>query len=532
MSVISHNFLKRDDLEDRTYQSNISKACLEQSTLVILPTGMGKTVVALRIIIERLEIGKILLMAPTKPLAQQHFDFFNNFLKADVSLFTGAISPSERKPLWNSSQVIISTPQVISKDIEANRASLEEFSLVIFDEAHRAVGNYAYVFIGKHYLEKGRNHLSTGMTASPGSSKPEIIRLCQDLGITAVENRVETDLDVLAYVQPIKTRWVKIDMPEAVIDIANQLRRLQDYLCGKLYKAGFLDRPRKVSTTMILEAGKRLQSKYIRTKPSTPPNIFNLMTTQAMAMKTAHAILTVETQGILQFLDYSKRIIDEGKEKKSNRANKWLSTNSDWKVAHEIAKNNKNNHPKLSRLLELIELQLEIGSSKFIVFSEIRHTASLIVEKLSSIGGAKPVRFVGQSSREGDKGMTQKQQKDILERFRDGEYNVLVATSVGEEGLDIPSTDVVIFYEPVSSAIRLIQRRGRTGRNRPGEVFIFLTLGSRDEAALWSSRGKEQQMQDIFAAGRLEIEMPTKEELTGSNFQNSKDSVQTTFRNN
>ena len=532
MTAISHKFLKRDDLEDRAYQSNISKACLEQSTLVILPTGMGKTVVALRIMLERLDSGKILLMAPTKPLAQQHFDFFNDFLKTDVSLFTGAISPSDRIPLWVSSQVIISTPQVISKDIEAGRSSLEEFSLVVFDEAHRAVGNYAYVSIGRHYLEVAENHLSTGMTASPGSSKPEIIRLCKDLGISAVENRVETDSDVLAYVQPIKTHWVKIDMPEAVIDIANQLRRLQDYLCGKLYKAGFLDRPRKVSTTMILEAGKRLQSKYIQTKPSTPPNIFNLMTTQAMAMKTAHAILTVETQGILQFLDYSKRIIGAGKEKKSNRANKWLSTNSDWKVAHEIAKNNKTNHPKLSRLLELIELQLEIGSSKFIVFSEIRHTASLIVEKLSSIGGAKPVRFVGQGSREGDKGMTQKQQKDILERFREGEYNVLVATSVGEEGLDIPSTDVVIFYEPVSSAIRLIQRRGRTGRNRPGEVFIFLTLGSRDEAALWSSRGKEQQMQDIFAAGSLEIEMPTKEELTGSNFQNSKDSVQTTFRNN
>ena len=532
MSAITHKFLKVDGLEDRLYQSNISKACLEQSTLVILPTGMGKTVVALRIMLERLESGKILLMAPTKPLAQQHFDFFNEFLNAEVSLFTGAISPSERVPLWSSSQIIISTPQVISKDIEANRASLEDFSLVIFDEAHRAVGNYAYVEIGRHYLEVAKNHLSTGMTASPGSSKPEIIRLCRDLGITAVENRDESDSDVSEYIQPIKTRWVKIDMPGAVKDIANQLRKLQDYLCGKLYKGGFLDRPRKVSTTMILEAGKKLQRRFAQTKPSTPPNIFNLMTTQAMAMKTAHAILTVETQGIIQFLDYSSRIIDEAKAKKSNRANKWLSTNSDWKVAHEIAKVNKANHPKLSRLVELVELQLEIGTSKFIIFSEIRHTASLIVEKLNKIQGAHPVRFVGQGSREGDKGMTQKQQKEILDQFRNGEYNILVATSVGEEGLDIPSTDAVIFYEPVSSAIRLIQRRGRTGRNRPGEVFIFVTLGSRDEAALWSSRGKEQQMQDIFAAGRLEIDVPTTEELAGSNFLENGESVQTTFRKN
>ena len=326
MSIITHKYLKIDELEDRLYQSNISKACLEQSTLVILPTGMGKTVVAIRIMIERLDKGKILLMAPTKPLAQQHFDFFNKFLDASVSLFTGAIPPTERVPLWSSSQVIISTPQVISKDIEAGRASLDDFSLVIFDEAHRAVGNYAYVSIGKHYSNVAENHLSIGMTASPGSSKPEIIRLCRDLGITAVENRDENDSDVSEYIQPIKTRWVKIDMPEAVKDIASQLRKLQDYLCGKLYKGGFLDRPRKVSTTMILEAGKKLQRRFAQTKPSTPPQIFTLMTTQAMAMKTAHAILTVETQGIVQFLDYSSRIMEEAKGSKGNRANKWLST--------------------------------------------------------------------------------------------------------------------------------------------------------------------------------------------------------------
>ena len=145
MKTFSHQFLKGKPLEDRQYQSNISKACLEQSTLVILPTGMGKTVIALRVILERLEYGQILLMAPTKPLAEQHSEFFRNFLDAEVSLFTGAIPPESRKPLWKSTKVIVSTPQVVSKDIENGRITLEDFSLVIFDEAHRAVGNYAYV---------------------------------------------------------------------------------------------------------------------------------------------------------------------------------------------------------------------------------------------------------------------------------------------------------------------------------------------------------------------------------------------------
>ena len=515
MKKFTHKFLKGKSLEDRQYQSNISKACLEQSTLVILPTGMGKTVIALRVILERITEGQILLMAPTKPLAEQHADFFKDFLDTEVILFTGAISPSEREPLWSKTKVIVSTPQVVSKDIENGRLSLDNFSLVIFDEAHRAVGNYAYVSIGRHYLSVAKSHLAVGMTASPGSSKSEIISLCRDLGISAVENRDDTDPDVVAYIQPIKTRWVTVGMPASVRHVANQLRSLQDYLCGKLYKQGFLERPRKISTTMLIKAGKNLQAKYMQTKPNTPPQIFNLMTTQAMTMKVAHAILTIETQGITQFLDYSSRIeTDARTKKKGSRANKWLSSNPDWKIAVEIAKSNKSDNPKIERLVELIDLQIQTGSTRFIVFAEIRHTASILVEKLSDINGAKPVRFVGQGSREGDKGMTQKQQKEILDRFRNGEFNILVATSVGEEGLDIPSTDIVIFYEPVSSAIRLIQRRGRTGRNRPGEVFIFVTKESRDEAALWSSRGKEQKMHSLFSAGRIEIEIPTSEELT------------------
>ena len=533
MKTFEHKNLRGASLEDRDYQSNISKACLKQSTMVILPTGMGKTVIALRVILERLNAGPVLLMAPTKPLAQQHAEFLEEHISSRVNLFTGAIPPLQREPLWKSSGIIVSTPQVVSKDIENGRVSLKSFSLLIFDEAHRAVGNYAYVSIGRHYLSVADNHLAIGMTASPGSSKSEIIRLCRDLGISAVEKRDETDPDVMPYIQPIKTSWIRVEMPASVKHIANQLRGLQDYLCGKLYKQGLLDRPRKVSTTMLLEAGRKLQAQYIRTKPRTPPQIFNSMTTQAMAMKVAHAVLTVETQGIVQFLDYAVRIEKDAKEKKrGNRANKWLHSNSGWKAAVEIAKSNKDDHPKLQRLIELVQLRLQSGSSRFIIFAEIRHTATLIVENLKTIEEARPVRFVGQSSRENDKGMTQKQQKEILSRFRDGEFNILVTTSVGEEGLDIPSTDAVIFYEPVSSAIRLIHRRGRPGRNRPAEAFFFVSSDSRYEAALWSSKGKEKRMHDLFSTGRMEIDLPTPEELAGTNIIEKPEdgSAQTTFR--
>ena len=84
----------------------------------------------------------------------------------------------------------------------------------------------------------------------------------------------------------------------------------------------------------------------------------------------------------------------------------------------------------------------------------------------------------------------------MVEKFKKGEYNVLVATSVAEEGLDIPATDMVIFYEPVPSEIRSIQRRGRTGRARIGKVVILTIKGTRDIAYLWSSRNKEKKMKN------------------------------------
>ena len=106
----------------------------------------------------------------------------------------------------------------------------------------------------------------------------------------------------------------------------------------------------------------------------------------------------------------------------------------------------------------------------------------------------KAVRFVGQSSRADDEGLSQKKQAEILQKFRAGEFNVLIATSVGEEGIDIPATDMVLFYEPVPSEIRSIQRKGRTGRARAGRVVVLMAKGTRDEAYYWISDRKEKTM--------------------------------------
>jgi len=111
------------------------------------------------------------------------------------------------------------------------------------------------------------------------------------------------------------------------------------------------------------------------------------------------------------------------------------------------------------------------------------------VNSLKNIEGARPVEFVGQRE-----GLTQKEQIQRISDFRDGVHNVLVGTSVSEEGLDIPAMDLAVFYEPVPSEIRSIQRRGRVGRQKVGRVIFLITRRTRDEAYFWSAKNKEARM--------------------------------------
>lgn len=162
-------------------------------------------------------------------------------------------------------------------------------------------------------------------------------------------------------------------------------------------------------------------------------------------------------------------------------------------------------HPKPAFVSQLVQEHLEKHpDERILIFSEYRDTVDHLVEDLNQIENAVVDRFIGQSKRGKREGMSQKQQLEQLERFRNGDINVLVATSVGEEGLDVPSASMVLFYEPVPSAIRSIQRRGRTARESSGSVHVLVANNTRDVHVLHASRNREQRMHNVLARMRLE----------------------------
>lgn len=511
-SFISDPLIKKDQIEARDYQLSLSEIAKKESTLIVLPTGLGKTVIALLVIVDRLHRymnEKVLFLSPTKPLVEQHASFLKSALTLpaeEIFVATGDIPPESRAKLWRDAKIIVATPQVIENDLLTRRIDLRDVSLIIFDECHRAHGNYAYVYIAERYREEGRNRLVLGITASPGSSVTKIQEVCENLGIERVEIRREDDPEILPYIFRRDIEWVKVDVPHEIKQLKQILEELFLDRVRKLGELGFhLYRGKKTSTKELLDLQAKIQAR-LREQQHT--RFYKAASLVAELLKIRHAIDLVETQGINAVRKYFRRLLNEANSKNATKASKRLIRDPIFIRALNMAEEIELEHPKLKRLLSIVEREIQRRpESRIIIFTNFRDSAEMVRSALSEIEGVKPLRFIGQASKGEDKGLTQKKQVELIEKFKEGVYNVMVATSVAEEGLDIPMADLVIFYEPIPSEIRNIQRRGRTGRRRAGRIIILITKETKDEAYYWISKQKERMMEKgMNAIKRKEVE--------------------------
>lgn len=497
---IQHDFIKPNSLERREYQYNIANTAAHASTLVVLPTGMGKTAIALLVIAKELlkKNINILFLSPTKPLVNQHAQYLANLLTIDdaVAVFTGEVPPEKRIAQWKEKRIIVSTPQVIENDLISKRYDLANTSLIIFDEAHRAAGNYSYVFIADTYKKQHSEHRCLGMTASPGNNLSEILEVCKNLEITNIEIRTKVDPDVRPYVHDLDIKWKEIPLPHEFSYTLQLLRKALAERLTVLKNIGVLDTAALalINRKKLLEAQQRIQ-EALRSTPQPSKTLFNAASSQNAAIKLVHAIELLQTQGVNSLSSYFARVTTEAASKGGSKASRDIMKDPNVLEAIAYIKSLKIEHPKIQEIVTIVKEQLtQNKNSKIIVFTHYRDTSLYVFKQLEKLPMAKPVRFFGQAGKNGDKGLTQKEQIDIIRRFKEDEYNVLIATSVAEEGLDIPSTDLVVFYEPVPSEIRTIQRKGRTARKKAGKVIILIAKGTPDEAYYWSSRQKERRM--------------------------------------
>lgn len=500
MEYICHPLIVPDRVEKRAYQFSIAMRSLDGNTLVVIPTGLGKTAIALIVAASRLYStgGKVLMLAPTKPLVEQHLRYFQSLLHLSEGTegrcvsFTGDAAPVVRTSEWEAATVIIATPQVIKNDLIAGRYSLREVSLLVFDEAHRASGNYAYVFLAGRYMETATEPLILAMTASPGGDNEKVSDIIDNLQIAHVETRSYEDPDVKPYVHDTDIEIINVNLPDELKEALEDLYGLIDDRLSQLRQMGLPAPDRKsLSMKSLQELSSLIQIRIAERDASG----FMAASIHAECMKLRHAVNLAESQSCLVLRGYLQKLQAEGSAAGGSKASKRIAEDVRFTRLLERAEGwQEECHPKLLALPDLIEQILnDQPESRVIVFATYRDTVKMIVDILSA-RGITAERFVGQATKDSEKGLTQRKQIATLNRFREGEFRVLVATSVGEEGLDIPSTDVVIFYEPVPSEIRSIQRKGRTGRHRAGRVIVLVTRRTSDEAFRFVSQNREKAM--------------------------------------
>jgi len=346
--------------------------------------------------------------------------------------------------------------------------------------------------------------LTLGLTASPGSEINDILSVCETLGIDHVEIRTKYDPDVVNYTNYLEKKWVDVKLPKEQREIIAKLKKILKRLIKQLQKHGFLKNknPERISRKNLIEVRNKIQKELHSSNRS---SLYNAASVVASAIKLDHAVDQAETQGLDSLREYLDKLKNESESRGGSKASKRLMSAPEMQDVLVKLKKFDQDHPKIEKVGEIVEDQFDnYPDSRVIVFTNFRNTSKKVRDKLKTVDGVRPVRFIGQADKKDDKGLKQKDQVKTIEKFEEGEYNVLVATSVGEEGLDIPATDLVIFYEPVASEIRTIQRRGRTARKRKGKVVILITKNTRDEAYYWSSRNKEKKMHKNLMALRNE----------------------------
>ena len=476
MNFIEHKLIKPNSIEIREYQTNLANDVKNQNCLIVLPTGLGKTTIALQVIVDYMQngTGGVLFLAPTRVLVNQHYEFLKeNLLIADIGIVTGEDLLSKRKKKWMNS-VVCATPEITKNDFARNMVSPNQFALVVFDEAHRTIGDYAYSIIAKYFQNTDTRILA--MTATLPSEKEKAKEIVTRLRIKNLIERSDESPDVKPYIQKTETEWVRVDLTKEMKAIQMCIKLALEERYKELRKNGLRLSDNK-SLSQLLNARQYVLTQNRRSaKP--------LFT----AIRITYALNIFEAHGITPFLKFC----DRTKEKKGAGIKDLFEIDPNFTRAISLAKNQQSNgleHPKIDRLVDI----LHDVKSKVLIFSSYRDSVNVIHQKLLDMNISAEI-LIGKS---GETGLKQKKQIETVQRFRDGVTKALVATRVGEEGLDISEVNLVIFYDNVPSSIRFIQRKGRTGRKDKGRLIVLIAKNTIDETYYFIGKRKIESAKNM-----------------------------------
>jgi ATP-dependent DNA helicase MPH1 len=510
----------------RDYQFSIVKNGLYHNLLVALPTGLGKTFIAATVMLNFFrwtKDAKIVFVAPTKPLVAQQVDACFNIVgipKSQTTMLTGEQVPALRAEEWEDKRVFFMTPQTLDNDLASGIADPKKIVLLVVDEAHRATGNYSYVKVVSFLRRFNKSFRILALTATPGASVEAVQEVIDGLEISKVEIRTEESIDIQQYVHRRNIDQILLDPSDEMIMVkdlfAKALQPLVNQLCGQ--NAYWNKDPMSLTTFGLMQAKKNWHKSDAARRAS--PGLKGMMNGLfSILASVAHSIKLLNFHGIGPFYSSIKEF-RQGVEER-NKPGKYRSQiveNPDFKkmmdrIQFWLSKDDFVGHPKLTYLCDtILNHFLDAGegrlgedappsATRVIVFAEFRDSAEDIVRVLNRHGPMiRASVFVGQADSKRSEGMNQQKQQATIEKFKTGKFNVIVATSIGEEGLDIGQVDLIVCYDASASPIRMLQRMGRTGRKRAGNVVLLLMRG-KEEESFTKAKDNYEQMQKMISSG-------------------------------
>lgn len=489
-------FLYPCNVTRREYQFDICQVCFRYNTLVCLPTGSGKTFIAAVVIwnFHRwYPKGKILFLAPTRNLVYQQIDAVKSFTEIpeeDIVVITGSADSSNfRDSVYNDKSIFFCTPQCAQNDINKKRLDPSQIILMIMDEAHHARGNYAYTQIVRQIASRSSQFRVIGLSATPANDFEGIQHVIFNLMISKIEYKDEDDEEISKYQQNVVQEILTVQLGADESALSTLLGNLITALAQKLQYKSILSNsmPQALTHGAVFLAMKRFRENPNGEKR----DFYNSMDQLSLLMKLSIMYEKLSKYGTHLLNNELKKFEAKSKDTENKRQ---IINSSDFLNLKRLSEKAKNStHPKLAKLSIILE---EFFSSHFdsrvIVYTQFREVAKNISTHLKKVKGVKPSLFVGKINTS-VQGQDDSIQKEIVSMFRKGNINTIVATSVAEEGLDIGEVDLIICYDTSSSALKNIQRIGRTGRKRDGHVIYLMTEGV-EERHLQNAQNKKKYL--------------------------------------
>ncbi|XP_066045290.1 Fanconi anemia group M protein isoform X2 [Chamaea fasciata] len=511
------------NLPVRPYQERMAGAALLANTLVCLPTGLGKTFVAAVVMYNFYRwfpSGKVLFLAPTKPLVAQQMEACRRVMGIpcrDMAEMTGGTQALGRQELWNTRRVFFLTPQIMVNDLSRGTCPAVEIKCLVIDEAHKALGNHAYCQVVRELSKYTNQFRVLALSATPGSDTKAVQQVISNLLIAQVEVCAEDSPEIQPYSHERQVEKIVVPLGEELVEIQNTYIKVLEAFAGRLIQVGVLSRREIPSLTKYQIILARDQ---FRKNPSAQHAGIHQGIIEgdfALCISLYHGYELLLQMGIRSLFIYLWGIMDGSKG--LSRTKNELGRNEDFMELYQqlqemfsdsagtpeggnVCKNTTAlgkkkefvySHPKLKKLEEIVIEHFKswkqrcsdegksgssAGDTRVMIFSSFRDSVQEIAEMLARLRPAvRAMTFVGHSTGKSTKGFTQKEQLEVVRRFREGGYNTLVSTCVGEEGLDIGEVDLIVCFDAQRSPVRLVQRMGRTGRRRHGRIVVILAQG-------------------------------------------------------